>query len=81
MVWAAIDHNFKSELFIVKGHLNARQYVNRMLRPVIRPMFRQPPGLAFQHDNVRPHVARATRDFLLTNNINVPPVAGIFTGL
>ena len=40
---------------------------------VIRPMFRQRPGLTFQHNNAHPHVARVTRDFLLTNNINVLP--------
>lgn len=73
MVWAAINHNFKSDLIIRNGNLNARQYVDRMLRPVIRPLFRQRQGLTFQHDNARPRVARVTRDFLVTNNINVLP--------
>ena len=34
-------------------------------------MYRQS-GL-FQHDNARPHTARATMDYLVQNNINVLP--------
>ena len=73
MVWAAINHNFKSKLVFVKGNLTARQYVDRMLRPVIVPRFRQNPGLTFLHDNARPHTVRLTRDFLTINNINTLP--------
>ena len=47
MVWAAINHTFKSELVIVNGNLTARQYIDRILQPVVVPMFHQHPGQRF----------------------------------
>ena len=41
MVWAAINHGFRSQLVVVQGNLTAREYINQILRPVILPMFRQ----------------------------------------
>ena len=73
MVWAAINHTFKSELVIVNGNLTARQYIDRILRPVVVPMFRQRPGLTILQDNARPHIARLTSDFLANNNVNTLP--------
>ena len=73
MVWAAINHTFKSELVIVNGNLTERQYIDRILRPVVVPMFRQRPGLAFLQDNARPHTARLTRDFLANNYVKALP--------
>ena len=73
MVWAAINQTFKSELVIVNGNLTARQYIDRSLRPVVVPMFRQRPGLTFFQDNALPHTARLTRDFLANNNVNALP--------
>ena len=70
MVWAAINHTFKSELVIVNGNLTARQYIDRILRPVVVPMFRQRPGLTSLQDNAHPHTARLTRGFLANNNVN-----------
>ena len=63
MVWATINHNVKTKLVIVNGNLNARQYVDRILRPVIRPQFRQRPGLTYQHDNAHLHMARVPGTF------------------
>ena len=73
MVWAAINHRFKSQVIVYQGNLTARRYIDQILRPVIVPMFCQRQGLIFQHDNARPHVARVTRDFLQASNINVLP--------
>ena len=73
MVWAAINHRFKSQLSVCQGDLTARRYIDQILRPVINPMFRQRQGLIFQHDNARPHVACVTRDFLHASNINILP--------
>jgi hypothetical protein len=43
-------------------------------------MFRQLQNLVYQHNNARPHVARAIRDFLQANNFGFT-LAGVFTGL
>ena len=73
MVWAAINYRFKTQLVVCQGNLTARRYKDQVLRPVVVPMFRKRQNLVYQHDNARPHVARATRDFLQTNNIGVLP--------
>lgn len=73
MVWAAINYRFKTQLVVCQGNLTARRYIDQVLRPVVVPMFRQRQNLVYQHDNARPHVARATRDFLQANNIGVLP--------
>ena len=51
MVWAAINHRFKSQLIVCQGNLITRRHIDQILRPVIVPMFRQRQGLIFQHDN------------------------------
>ena len=71
MVWAAINTNFKSDLVVCNGNLNARRYIDQILRPHIVPIFRQRQGLTFMHDNARPHTAIITREFLQQNNVPV----------
>ena len=71
MVWAAINHTFKTDLVVINGNMTAQWYIDEVLRPVVVPMFRQRPGLTSQHDNARPHVAHVTRNFLNNNNIDV----------
>ena len=73
MVWAAINYRFKTQLVVCQGNLTARCYIDQDLRPVVVLMFRQRWNLVYQHDNARPHVARATWDFLQANNIGVLP--------
>ena len=73
MVWAAINHTFKSELVIVNANLTARQYIDRILQPVVVPTFQQRPGLTFLQYNACPHAARLTRDFLANKNVNTLP--------
>ena len=73
MVWAAINSNFKSALVVCNGNLNARRYIDQIIRPHVVPMFRQRRGFTFMHDNARPHTAIITRHFLGQNNIPVLP--------
>ena len=76
MVWATINQHFKTVLVVIQGNLTARQYINQVLRPHVRPLFRQRNGLTFQQDDARPHVARLTMDFFRANNIDVLPWPG-----
>ena len=73
MVWVAINYMFKTQLVVCQGNLTARRYIEQVLRPVVAPMFRQHQNLVYQHNNARPHVARATQDSLQANNIGVLP--------
>lgn len=74
MVWGAINYNFRSRLLIIHGNLNARRYVDEILRPELVPLLRrQRNPMLFQHDNARPHTARLTQDFLRQEGINVLP--------
>ena len=56
MVWAGISRNFKTDLHIVRGRLNAAAYHYNILQPIVVPFMQQ--------DNARPHTARLTTDFL-----------------
>ena len=69
MVWAAINTNFKSDLVVCNDNLNARRYIDQILRPHVVPIFRRRQGLMFMHDNARPHTAIVTRHFLQQNNV------------
>jgi len=71
MVWSAINTNFKAELVVCNGSLNARRYIDQILRPHVVPNFCQRQGLTFMHDNARPHKAIVTRQFLQQNNAPV----------
>lgn len=72
MVWGAINYDFRSRLIVINGNLNARRYIDEVLRPELIPLIqRQRHRLTFQHDNARPHTARDTVNFLNQNRINV----------
>ena len=73
MVWAAFNSNFKSTLVVCNGNLNARRYIDQIIRPHVVPMFRQRHGFTFMHDNARPQTAIITRQFSAQNNIPVLP--------
>ena len=72
MVWGAMSYNGRSELVVVQGNLTANRYINQILRPHLLPILNHQREL-FQHDNARPHTARATRDYLTNQNVNVLP--------
>ena len=58
----------KSPLIVVPGNLTAVGYRDEILRHVAVPLVQQH-QMTFQHDNVRPHVARVCHVFLAYNNI------------
>ena len=49
------------------GNNNAQTYINDVL-PLIQF---HGPNVTFMNDNARPHSATITRQFLVTNNVNV----------
>ena len=72
MVWGGISHNEKTQLVTVNGTLNAQKYRDDILAPVVLPFMQAGNGVTIlQQDNARPHTARATTQFLTTNNVNV----------
>ena len=64
MVWGAIGFNVKSQLVLVEGTMTARQYVDRVLNPVVVPMMANIANGMFQQDNARVHIARISREAL-----------------
>ena len=72
MVWGAMSYNGRSELVVVQGNLTANRYIDQILRPHLLPILNRQREI-FQHDNARPHTARATRDYLTNHNVNVFP--------
>lgn len=72
MVCRAFCADGRSALVVVRGNLNAPQYRDQILQPVLLPfMQRHGPGLTFQHDNARPHTAILTQNFLRNAGVAV----------
>lgn len=72
MVWGSFCAHGRSPLVVVQGNLNAVQYRDQILQPVLLPfMQRHGPGLTFQQDNARPHTAIATQNFLRNAGVQV----------
>ena len=72
MVWGAMSYNHRSDLVIIRGNLTAQRYINDVLQPHLLPIINHQREL-FQHDNARPHTARATAAFLQNSNVNILP--------
>ena len=73
MVWGAFTYDHRTPLHFFDEPVNANTY-QQVLQNHVVPLFRQQPELQFfQHDNARPHTARATTAFLNANNIAVLP--------
>lgn len=73
MVWGAFSYHHRTRLHIFNRAVNAVTYRD-VLQDNVVPLFRNHPELHFyQHDNARPHTARATTEFLQANNISVLP--------
>ena len=73
MVWAGISRNFKTDLHIVRGRLNAAAYRDNISQPIVVPFMRNNGLTLLQQDNARPHTARLTTDFLRQQVVNVMP--------
>lgn len=72
MMWGAISYNQRTPLVLVSGNLTAQKYRDEILQPHLLPVISTQREV-FQHDNARPHTARATVDFLADHNITVLP--------
>ena len=74
IVWGGIIGGQKTDFVVIRGNLNARRYIDEILRPHVIPFLRnQGPNVTFQHDNARPHTALITRQFVAQNNVDVLP--------
>ena len=72
MMWGAISYARKTQLVDIPGNLSAAQYRDEVLTPHKLPAMNLRRE-RFQHDNTRPHTARATVDFLATQSVTVLP--------
>ena len=73
MFWGGIVGNRRTDLVRVDGNLNTQVYRYHILTPHMLPFMQANPGMTFQQDNARPHVARVNMAFLDQHNINVLP--------
>nr|KAG5688132.1 hypothetical protein BaRGS_010473 [Batillaria attramentaria] len=86
MLWGAIGHNQVLGPIIFQGlgpgrgnGITAQRYMDQVLHPHVLPFFQAHGNWVFQHDNARPHTARATQDLLQRSGIqtwaNIPRAA------
>ena len=71
-VWAGSTQFHTTDLVILHGNVNARRYIDNVLRPVALPFLRQNyrrRNIIYQHDNAPAHTARPTAYFLAANGI------------
>jgi transposase len=78
MVWGGIGLNVKLGPVIFQNlgpgrgnGVTATRYIDQVPRPHVVPHFSRHQNKTFQQDNACAHTARATRDFLQQNNVNV----------
>nr|KAG5695720.1 hypothetical protein BaRGS_004465 [Batillaria attramentaria] len=80
MLWGAIGLNQVLGPVIFQGlgpgrgnGITAQRYMDQVLHPHVLPFFKAHGNWVFQHDNARPHTARATQDLLQRSGIQVMP--------
>lgn len=72
MVWGGISIDHRTELVVINGRLNARQYIDQVLDNHVLPMAAEiGDGFVLMQDNARPHTAEVTRTFLQNHRIQV----------
>ena len=81
MVWGGIIGRRKTNLIVVRGNLNAQDYINQILQPEAVPFLQRHWPVILMHDNARSHVARICRPFLNRNNVNVLPWPAVSTDM
>lgn len=64
-MWGLITYGRPPLLVFIPGALISQNYVDLVLRPVVRPFLQGISGYVFQHNNARVYVARATLNTLL----------------
>jgi hypothetical protein len=72
MMWGAISYALKTQLVRITGTLSAARYRDEVLTPHMLPAMNLRREVC-QHDNARPHTARATVDFVANQNVRVIP--------
>ncbi|XP_023238919.1 tudor domain-containing protein 3-like [Centruroides sculpturatus] len=60
----AISYDSRIELIVVEGTMTARQYVDRVIHPVVIPFMNTTQNGIFQQNNAHPHSAAITRQAL-----------------
>ena len=74
MVWGGFTAHHRTQLVIIQGNLNAVQYRDRIVGPVIIPFLqRYGPGLTLQQDNARPHTARIIQCYMQQHDVDLLP--------
>ena len=71
MIWGGISLQHKTEVHVIDGNLNAQCYQTEVLAPVVVPFIRTHPHMILMQDNATSHSARATRQYLAANNVQV----------
>ena len=71
MIWGGISLQHKTQIRVTDGNLNTQCYQAEVLAPVVTPFIRAYPHMILMQDNVTSHSARATRQYLATNNVQV----------
>ena len=71
MVWAGISDTSKTDLITIEGHINAEQYIQEVLEPVIVPRAADHgDGFILMDDNATPHRARITQEYLEAEGVH-----------
>jgi hypothetical protein len=73
MMWGAISYARKTQLMHISCNLSAARYRDEVLTPHMLPAM-NPSREVFEDDNIQPHTARATVDFLDNQSATVLPV-------
>ena len=69
LVWAGIEHDFRTNLVVIEGNLNAQRYRDEILARHVITLFHNNDNISlFQHVNATSHTARDTMNFLRANN-------------
>ena len=72
-VWGGIFGNFKTPLVRLQGRVTADVYVHDILRPYVLPFLHANEGGILMHDNAPPHTARLTKEFIVSEGVEVLP--------
>ena len=71
MVWAGIAANRRTVLHVVQGNMNAQNYRDNVLVPIVVPIANEMrPNFILMDDNARPHRARIITTFLQDHQID-----------
>ncbi|GFX20798.1 transposable element Tc1 transposase [Trichonephila clavipes] len=73
MVWGAISYHGRSNFLRIDSNFNKNRYVPEALQPEVFLLFQGIPGVLFQKDNARPHIAKTVRDFCSAQHMQLLP--------